>query len=858
MKNIFEKLKFHLLALALFILTGAIYCYPALSGKVIGANDLLLGQVLEKSTKPYADKTGEFVHWTNALFSGMPASYGSSLSNYFYQIPFVFGKLFLGGFFSFDTLVWIMLGAYLLLLSVDVKKWMAVTGAIVMGLATFNIISLEGGHVLKVIGFGCLPGVLAGLIFLTRKEYTKGIIITLIYMNVTLSLNHTQISYYMIMMIILFCVAAGIKLLMENELQHVIKVAAIVAGITAVSALSNYNLINNVISAKETIRSGVSELTDGKTAAKEGLDPDYATAWSNGKLETFSALIPDMMGGNSSNNLIYDEANQALDENSATLKAIQSNPEGKNYQNGVSVYWGEQSFVSGGNYMGVILVFLMVLSFFTIKDKTKYALILVGVFFLLLSFGKNLTAFTNIAFNYFPMYNRFRSPSMCISVVQMIVGIMGLWGLKEFIESKESGAQKMKTLYITAGIVGGILVIFYLFGTSIFPFASDMELLGDLKRQIKPMPKWLLSAVTEDRASIMKADILRSLLYVAIGFGLLWAYTKEMINAKVLVPVLGIIMIVDLWMVDNRSLNTDDFTDKKEIEANSANTAIMSDPGDYRVFNLYSDPNQGGPNPFNDAPSSAFHQSIGGYHPAKLRRYQELIENQIGKNNTAVWDMLNTKYLIGGDGKSGPQPQQNPNACGSAWFVPEFKLVANGLAEMHSMDNPQGAMPVWNPRQTAILWTKYAKPLVDGAKIQFDSSASIKLVSKDNHHVKYEVNTKTQQLAIFSEIYYIQEDGDGFKAFVDGKETPIMKANYVLRALVIPAGAKEVSFVYDSAQFDKRNTISFAFSLIPVFVILFLLYKKKDELMAPMVEEKVVSTAKEVKHNPATKEGKKK
>jgi hypothetical protein len=411
MKNIFEKLKFHLLALALFILTGAIYCYPALSGKVIGANDLLLGQVLEKSTKPYADKTGEFVHWTNALFSGMPASYGSSLSNYFYQIPFVFGKLFLGGFFSFDTLVWIMLGAYLLLLSVDVKKWMAVTGAIVMGLATFNIISLEGGHVLKVIGFGCLPGVLAGLIFLTRKEYTKGIIITLIYMNVTLSLNHTQISYYMIMMIILFCVAAGIKLLMENELQHVIKVAAIVAGITAVSALSNYNLINNVISAKETIRSGVSELTDGKTAAKEGLDPDYATAWSNGKLETFSALIPDMMGGNSSNNLIYDEANQALDENSATLKAIQSNPEGKNYQNGVSVYWGEQSFVSGGNYMGVILVFLMVLSFFTIKDKTKYALILVGVFFLLLSFGKNLTAFTNIAFNYFPMYNRFRSPA---------------------------------------------------------------------------------------------------------------------------------------------------------------------------------------------------------------------------------------------------------------------------------------------------------------------------------------------------------------------------------------------------------------------------------------------------------------
>ncbi len=858
MKNIFDKLKFHLLAVAIFIATAAIYCYPALSGKVVGANDLLLGQVLEKSTKPYAEKTGEFVHWTNALFSGMPASYGSSLTNYFYQIPFVFGKLFLGGYFSFDTLIWIMLGAYLLLLSVDVKKWMTLTGAIVMGLATFNVISLEGGHILKVIGFGCLPGVLAGLIYLMRKEYTKGIIITLIYMNVTLSLNHTQISYYMIMMIILFCIVAGIKLFLEKETQHVLKVAGIVAGITMVSALSNYNLINNVISAKETIRSGVSELTDGKTKPKEGLDPDYATAWSNGKLETFTALVPNLMGGNSSDNLVYDEANQTLDENSATLKAIQSNPEGRNYQNGVSAYWGEQSFVSGGNYMGVILVFFLVLSFFTIKDKTKYALLAVGLFFLLLSFGRNLTAFTNIAFYYFPMYNRFRSPSMCISVVQMIVGVLGIWGIKEFIESKETTEQKLKTLYIAGGIMAGLLTIFYILGGSLFPFASDMELLGDAKRQIKPLPKWLLEAVQTDRIAIMRKDVLRSLLFLAGAFAIVWAYTKEILTKNIFIPVIGVLMIVDLWLVDTRSLNAEDFSDKKEIEANNANNQIMTDNGDYRVFNLFRDPNQGGQsNPFNDAPTSAFHQSIGGYHPAKLRRYQELIENQISRNNMAVWEMLNTKYLILGDGNSGPVAQINQGACGSAWFVPQYKLVPNGLAEMHAMDNPEGQPPVWNPRTTAILWTKYAKPLVDGAKIQYDSTANIKFIAKDNHHVKYEVNTKTQQLAVFSEIFYQQEDGDGFKAYIDGKLTPMMKANYVLRALVIPAGAKEVEFRYDSAQFDKRNTISFFFSLIPLLIILFLLYKNKAEILSPVIVETPVKPIKEVKP-PVAKDSKKK
>ncbi len=838
---LFQKVKFHLLAIVIFIVVSVVYCLPVLSGKIIGANDVLLSDVLSKDAKVHYEKTGEFVHWNNKMFSGMPNSYGSSLSNMFYKIPFLFGNTFMNSNFSFDTLVWFMIAAYLLLLAIGIKnQWLAVFGAIAMCLSSFNIMSLEGGHVMKVFACGCLPGVLAGLIFLARKEYIKGGLIMLIYMNITLSLNHTQITYYMIMMIIIFCVVAGIFLLIQKDTTNFLKIAGVVAGITLVSGLSNYNLFNNIVSAKETIRSGVSELTDGKTPVKEGLDKDYATSWSNGKLETFCALIPNLMGGEGFP-LIYkkdDNGETQINDESATLKALQSHgKEGEQYQNRTNSYWGEQSFVSGGNYLGIIIIFLFILGIIVIESKNKYAFLAVGAFFLLLSFGKNLSAFTDIAFNYFPMYNKFRVPSMCLSVVQVIVGAIAVWGLYEFIESKKDSKEKLKQIYIAGGILVGILLFFLLLGPSMLPFASDLELYGDKIRKIEPLPKWLLEAMKEDRIALMRPDIIRALVFSGIGIGLLYAYATDKITNKILVPVLGLIIIIDLWLVDNRFLNSASFQDKIEITKSTADEQILQDASDYRVFNLYGDPNQGGqPNPFNDGPTSYYHQSIGGYHPAKLRRYQELIENQIGKNNIGVWQMLNTKYILSNDRSGqtqGPIAQPLGGECGSAWFVPEYKLVKNGLDEMHAMDINEKDTINWNPKKTAILWDKYASTLVKNPTITFDSSASIKLVSKGLHEVKYEVNNvKGNQLAVFSEIYYRQEDGDGFRAYIDGKEVEMMKANYVLRAVMVPAGAKLIEFKYDSSHFDSRNRISFFTSLVPISLIaylIFLLYKQMNE-----------------------------
>lgn len=856
---IIQKAKFHLLAFAIFVVVAIIYCSPALSGKIIGANDVFMGEVMSKDAKPHYEKTGEIVHWNNKVFSGMPNTYGTGLTNYFYNIPFYFGYNILNGHFSFDTLVWIMLGAYLLILSIGVKnKWIAVFGAIAMCLSSFNIMSLEGGHVLKVLAIGCLPGMLAGLIFLARKEYYKGIILTLIYMNVTLALNHTQITYYMLMMTILFCIIMGIIFLIEKESAHVARMAVIMLVVTALSGASNYQLFNVIVSAKETIRSGVSELNDGKTKPKEGVDKDYATSWSNGKLETFCAVIPNLMGGEGFP-LIYkkdDNGETIINDESETLKALKSHQqEAQELQGRTNSYWGEQSFVSGGNYFGVIVVLLFVLGIVVIENKMKYALLLIGAFFLLLSFGKNLSVVTDIAFNYFPSYNKFRVPSMCLSVVQFIVGIIAMWGLYEFISSEKDKNTKLNQLKIAGAIVLGLLVFFFAAGPSLFPFASDIELYGDKARGVAPLPKWLLEAMKADRVSMMRPDIIRGIIFCAIALGILYAYIKDMIAIKILVPVLGVIMIVDLWLIDLRYLNTSSFEDKKEISMSRADEQLLQDVSDYRVFNLYRDPQQGGqPNPFNDAATSYYHHSIGGYHPAKLRRYQELIENQIGKNNIAVWQMLNTKYIISGDEKSGPVAQPLGGECGSAWFVPEYKLVKNGLEEMRSMDVKEGDSMAWNPKKTAILWDKYASPLVKNPQITYDSSSSIKLISKGVHEVTYEVNNvKGNQLAIFSEIYYLQQDGDGFRAYIDGKEVEMMKANYVLRALVIPAGSKQVVFKYDGSQFAKRGRIAFFISLLPMAIIgfiLFLWYKNLNlqTATADVAPTENSSTAKKTQH----------
>lgn len=834
MNQIFQFLRPYLIALGIFLAVSLAYCLPVLSGKILGANDLILGEVLKKSAEDYNQKTGEVVHWTNKMFSGMPDNYGTGLSNLFYKVPLFIGSQLMHGHYSFDTLLWFMIAAYILFLAIGASNELAIGGAIAISLSTFNLMGLEGGHVMKVLAAGCLPGVLAGLIFLAKKKYWPGTIFTIFYMNIMLSLNHTQITYYMLIMIILFSLIVGIIMLLEKEVKHVAMVAGIIAGITLLSAIANYNLLNVVVSAKETIRSGVSELsvTDNKSKPKEGLDYDYATSWSNGKLETFTWFAPNFAGGKSGESFLDNPE-------SNTLKALQAHStEANQYVQRTGTYWGEQNFVSGGVYFGILMIMLCIFGMIVIPDKTKWAFFGIGLFFLLLSYGRNLSAFTDIAFYNFPMYNKFRVPSMCLSVVQVIISLLAIWGLWELFQGKKTSAEKLRAFYFAAGSTAAILVLFIIAGNVFIPFLSDADKLGNPARGMQPIPLWLQSALKQDRFAMMRADAIRSLLFLAVGSGIIWAFITSKVKEKAAAIAIVAVMIIDVGAVSKRYLSDEDFIEKTDfsaqLQASQADQQLFTDPSDYRVLNVFD--NGYGPNPFNDAATSYHHQSIGGYHPAKLRRYQELIENQIAKGNPMVFNMLNMKYQIVGNPQSGPQIQMNPGAMGNAWFVPEVKVVNNGKEEMDAMNFQQeNPMNSWDPRRTAIVQKKYAEGKALES-IQFDSAASIKQTMKDPHHVKYSVsNLKNKSLAVFSEIYYKQEDGDGFKAFIDGKETEVLKCNYVLRGLVVPAGAKEIEFRYDSSQFDSRNRISFFTSLLLLCIIIFILYRwiKDENIITP-------------------------
>jgi hypothetical protein len=354
-----------------------------------------------------------------------------------------------------------------------------------------------------------------------------------------------------------------------------------------------------------------------------------------------------------------------------------------------------------------------------------------------------------------------------------------------------------------------------------------MDIHGDAKRGVPPLPGWMLSAVKADRFSLMRADAIRSFGFVIVAFGVLWLAVTDKVKSTYAIIGIGFIAMIDLWMVDTRYLNDDDFMEEGNLTQvftpSVADQNINADRSDYRVFNIFDDGR--GPNPFNDAVCSYHHQSIGGYHPAKLRRYQEMIERHIGRGNPAVLNMLNMRYVIGGNPQSGAMAQPNPGALGSAWFVKNIKKVKDGYAEINALESdPKNPVSGFDPKSVAVMQSKYAE-LMNGANFQYDSAASIKLEDKNVYSIKYSVNNKTPQLAVFSEMFYQLEDGDGWKAKIDGKEVPVMKADYILRALLIPAGAKEILFEYDSSKFDQRNTISFFTSLLLLAVIIYLLFR---------------------------------
>jgi hypothetical protein len=760
-----------------------------LEGKVLRQHDIEQWEGMAKEIMDFREQYHTEPLWTRSMFGGMPA-YQISVLYPANLVKYVNDVLLLGIPMPYSYIFLALLGFYILLLSMKMDFRIAAAGAIAYAFASYNFIIIMAGHNSKMHAIALAPLVIAGVVMVYNKRYLFGGALTAIALSLQIYANHLQITYYLAFAIGLLILTELVKCIRSGEIPHFMKSGLVLAVAVILSVLPNTTSLWATYEYGKDSTRGPSELTEKKHS--DGLDKDYALAWSYGISETFTLLIPDFAGGPSQTE---------LGKNSATYKALMDNGAGaqaNQFIQAVPLYWGPQSFTAGPVYFGAIVIFLFILGCILVKNEYKVWLLAGTILFIVLSWGRHFTAVTDIFFNYLPGYNKFRTVSMILTMAGLSVALLAMMGLNQFFNAGVNEQQRKKALLWSLYGVGGVCLLFALAPGLFFSFTSPVD--ENLKQY-----DWLVAAIRDDRASAMRTDAFRSLFFVGAAFALLWFALKRKISFAWSVLGIAGLMLTDMWTVNKRYMNNDMFVSesraKQVFQPSEANLQILQDkePG-YRVMNT-------SVSTFNDATTSYFHHSIGGYHGAKLKRYQELIENQISENNMSVLDMLNTKYFILSSKTGGPPfAQQNPGALGAAWFVKEFKMVANADSEMTALTG-------FNPAQTAIVDERF-KDQLTGLNIQPDSAASIRHTEYRANHLTYETNVASEQLAVFSEIYYDK----GWNAYIDGQPAQHFRVNYVLRAMRIPAGSHKVEFRFEPKVYATGEKVSLAGSVILILL----------------------------------------
>lgn len=794
----------HLYAIVAFVVLAGIYAFPALQGKKLSQHDITMSLASSHESTEFTKQTGTIAWWTNSMFSGMPTymihgaypnSIGSKIGAFVMNLlPTPINMIFLE-----------MLGMYLLLIVLGARVWQAVIGAIGYAFCTWNMVVIPAGHTSKVIALAYAPMLGAAAVLCFRGKYLLGAALTALFMSLELYANHVQVTYYFGLLLIGYFIAQAVTLIKEGQTKRLI-FACLAFGIGATIGIANHTmrLWNNAVYAEETIR-GKSELTSNKQS-KGGLDRDYAFSYSFGIGESGTLLIPNFYGGASGGDLGGKKSETLKTMVAAGIPEENALP----FVEHSPAYWGDQPIMGGVDYAGAIILFLFVLGAFIVRGGLKWWLLATAIIFTMMSWGKNLPSLNYFLFDYLPMFNKFRAITMIMSLTQLAIVTLAILGLKQISEEKPTFETLKKPLIYSLALTAGVSLVFALLPSLFLSFkgANDaaMQITGD-----KATDSQILRAIVSDRESLLRSDAFRSFILIILAAGLLWAWITNKIKDFVFYPVLTFLVVLDLFAVDKRYFNNDNFVSKSEYDETFAPTAldtqILQDKSYYRVLDGASQ--QGFTN---DATASYYHKSLGGYHGAKLRRYQELIENQFSKNNMAVFNMLNTKYFTQPAQQQGGQPtvQQNPEACGNVWFVKEFKLVQNADEEMKSLDK-------FDPKQTAFIDKTFGDQVAN-LRITFDSTVNkISLTDYKLNLMTYESNTKTDQLAIFSEIYY--RGNIDWKAYIDGVYKPHLRADYVLRGMVIPAGKHKIEFKFEPETVKKGGTVD----LIASFLIVGLL-----------------------------------
>lgn len=830
--TILKQLLPHVLAIFCFLAVTFIYFSPLLEGKTLPQSDVQQFKGMSHELSDYYYKEGQSSAWTGSIFSGMPAYqigiWGGSPNFLDYlEVPLkALGSTSAGPVFAG------MLMAYILFCIMGMGIVPSILGAIAYSLSSYNIIIIDAGHVTKAWAIAYMPLVVSGLIAAYRNKYLLSGLLMALGLALQIKSNHLQVTYYTGLLCIFLYVGLLINDFIKKDFPSLLKSSGALAIGVILAVLCNMGtLYSNYEMAQESIR-GKSELSQLSQSGKQssGLDKDYAFAWSYGKTETLSLLIPDIRGGASGG---------MLPANSNLYTSIKTQAPGMQLEsNGIQsqTYWGDQPFTSGPVYFGAVICFLFILGMFVIKNRLKWVLFIITIFFILLSWGNNLEWFNDWFFYHFPLYSKFRAVSTALVVPALTMLIIAVWGLKEFLEGNIDKKKLRRSLFISLGIAGGLCLLMWII-PDIFGFTYKS--LSD-QQWINQVPAWYYSALIADRRDLLTSDALRSFIFIIMSGGILFlALNSKKNNVKMSLYASIIVVLlatIDLWNVDRRYLDTNKFQPKTKYNVNqpfqqtNADKSILQDKHpSYRVLNLN--------NPFNETATSYYHKSIGGYHAAKLKRYQELIDfrlqNEINtiiqsfssqnidsitsglKNNIAL-NMLNAKYII-----FDPQqaPLVNPYAIGNAWFVDKYDFVNNADQEI-------AALNTLKPTKEAVIDEKFEN-LLSEFSIVPDTTSKIELTEYKPNRLKYKSTAKSEQLGIFSEIYYDK----GWEAYIDGKPTPHFRADWTLRAMRIPSGDHEIEFKFIPHGYNTARTVASASSAL---LVLFLI----GSLISPYIRKK--------------------
>ncbi|MDD3877988.1 MAG: hypothetical protein PHT69_15305 [Bacteroidales bacterium] len=810
LKNVYP----HVVAVLIFIAISLIYLSPLLEGKKLKMTDSINYEGMSKEISDFKKASGEDAMWTNSMFGGMPAfqitiNYTKSVTKYVFDF---FRAVFPH---PADILFLYLLGFYILMLVIGANPWLAIVGAIAYTFSSYHFIVIEAGHISKAYALAYMAPVLAGIILTLRGKLISGGSLTALFLALHIWSNHLQITYYFLFILLFWGLAEAIRLIKQNQFKDLLKSVAVLFIAVIIAIGVNFNHLWTTYAYTKNTTRGPSELTSNKENKTSGLDKDYATQWSYGVAESFSLMIPNIKGG-SSGAFLYEELvnlNQGNAREKAKAKKIIDNysPELVNYvkqglMSGkyVNTYWGDQPFTSGPVYAGSIIIFLFVLSFFLLKGNLKWFILAVTILSIMLGWGKNFMSFTDFFLDYFPGYNKFRAVSMTLIIAEFCIPLLAFMGLNQLLRKPEIFSKSQRNLYIAFGLTGGLALIFYVMPSTFFSFFSNAEYSSGTSS---------MSELESARISIFRAETLRTFIYIALAFGAIFLFSLKKINNYILVAVLGVLVLTDMWTVNKRYLNSENFVQARDVDIpfrpNAANLQILqdSDPN-FRVFNADG-------NPFNESATSYFHKSLGGYHGAKLKRYQDIIDYHLGGRgnlNMNVINMLNTKYVIKNIEGRGPMALSNPDALGNAWFVRDVKMVNNADEEILALDD-------FDPKITAIVDKRFSNQ-VENLSLSEDSMAFITLTSYQPNKLVYKSSSASKQLAVFSEIYY----PDGWEVSINGTSAPHFRANYILRALVIPEGVNEIVFEFKPKSFYLGENISFAFSILLVISLLVSLY----------------------------------